>query len=547
MKNPFNSILKKESVKKATDPLSWMSTLSTLDGPSQLRLCIQHITRLLNDKQLSILEKIDAIFTIDEHNQAQIKRQMDSFARADNLKQSVSDNIISNHYAYERIMFLAYSKLIEKSFSQTDEAEPDSEKKKLLLVRTILIATKMLKWRYFDHNSAPTQLWLQTHRLYKVANQHQLADATVIPYADAQETSFKSVYLILQMLGAVNHNALLKSQIDCSEKLLHTFVLSIRVKHELEKYHSFYVDLDKDKAADRVRTRPPKGNNCLFWDLDEAEHLIDTAIEELTNNKAAPLLTGHGIRPRRTHLDTLLSLKKEWAKAGYVRQRRRVSRQANAKMVSATLSIEHIIPLIKQRQNIKETARGFLDGTLSDRRLSTSVVMRGNINTMVIGDEKWVIQDESNIGLGSVIKTSRNVRPNKLIAIHNENNDTKIAVGVIRNTKQLSGGKLKTGIEILSDKVLVTNIKKLDTKRTKSEPLDLEEKERLENQPFEVIYLAENLLTESPASLLVPKINFMPNSFYELNYKGQHEIIMLQEVLESGDDWLRLAFPEELD
>jgi hypothetical protein len=59
---------------------------------------------------------------------------------------------------------------------------------------------------------------------------------------------------------------------------------------------------------------------------------------------------------------------------------------------------------------------------------------------------------------------------------------------------------------------------------------------------FSGIYLpVEEGLTE--AALILPKINFQANSNYTISMDGSSKHVLLEDSLESHDDWVKVAFP----
>jgi hypothetical protein len=551
LKNLFHNLIKKNSEDAKVNLLGWLNGTESLELSDALKICISHITAILNNDKISINDKLSAILKVDDFNHIKIKNQITVFSKAENLNKETFNAIIDSHYAYERILFLAYSKLIDKSFNQAPNLQPDNDTKAIILMRTMLIASKMLKWRFFNRNVAPLQLWKQANDLFFFANQHLVSKHKTTPYNDIETTSFEKVYIGLFMLGTINFNRLHNHQIELISQAIPHLVADTRIKTTLEKYHSFYVDLDKDKYADRVRSQTPTGK-CLFWDLDEAEHKIDNVIEALATNKSSELLNAANISPNYVVLDTFKILKNEWAKSGYKRQRRSETRNNQEKAASVIFSVKEIMNTLKQHQPIGQSAKNLLDGTLSDRRLSTSVIMRGTTNTMFVGKEKWQISDESKAGIGAIILKNHNLKPSKLIGIQNQYDLSKIAIGVIRNCKQLAGDKFKIGIEVLSDKPTVMSMKKLDLKNIDTTTLNQPKTILNQNIPdnvvnnFMAIYLPFNILSDESASIVISKLDFTTNSFYEITYKDKHEIVKLKNVIETGDDWVRVSFPEEI-
>lgn len=545
MKNLLTSLIKKEGVHGLSTRLSWLPELAHLDAISGIKLSIKHISSVLNDSALSVSEKIHLLLLIEDANRSTLQQQLAAFIKLDNLKPEITHHIVDVNYAYYRMVFLSYTKLIDISFNKPREQQPQQAIKLVMLSRAILTSIHMLKWRYFERAGPPANLWSQSNTLYQYAMEHQLNKAMIKPYADLQHTSIDSLLLQLWMLGNLNFSGLLKSQIESVAELLHVSMHDTPLHSEWNARDTFYVELTKDHPARRIRKLIPS-TYTLFWELDSFEAAIQVTLHQIHTHQP---ITFKGASLKSTYLleETLSYLIKEWSRTGYQRQRRRELRHDIIRTVSVSVGISAVCDLLQQLDLSHAPVKNLTDGSLTKRPVQTRVVSQGTTNTLMVGKEKWNILNESTLGLGTFVsqETSPTVKPNKLVAIITTRAHAKPAIGVIRNSKQMSGGKLKIGIELLTENPNLATLKKFEIKKETDTHEQTTSSNGL-NVEFFAIFIPYHTLLHKPASLIMPKIEFLPRTFYEIHFNHKREIVKFDDPIEQGDDWVCVSFPEEL-
>ncbi|EUJ10179.1 hypothetical protein Meth11DRAFT_0992 [Methylophilaceae bacterium 11] len=545
MKNLLTSLIKKEGVHGLNTRLSWLPDLAHLDAISGIKLSIKHITSILNDSALSVSEKIHLLLLIEDANRSTLQQQLIAFIKLDNLKPEITHHIVDINYAYYRMVFLSYTKLIDISFNKPREQQPQQPIKLVMLSRAIMTSINMLKWRYFERAGPPANLWSQSNTLYQYAAEHQLNKAMIKPYADLQHTTIDSLLLQLWMLGNLNFSGLLKSQIETAAELLNLSMHDINLHSEWNARDTFFVELTKDHPARRIRKLIPS-TYSLFWELDGFETSIQHALHQIHTHQTVAF---KGTSLKHTYLleETLTYLKKEWSRTGYQRQRRRELRHDIIRTASVSVGVSAVCDLLQQLDLSHVPVKNLADGSLTKRPVQTRVVSQGTTNTLMVGKEKWNILNESTLGLGTFVsqETSPAVKPNKLVAILTTRAHAKPAIGVIRNSKQMSGGKLKIGIELLTENPNLASLKKFEIKKETDTHEQTTSSNSL-NVEFFAIFIPYHTLLHKPASLIMPKIEFLPRTFYEIHFNHKREIVKFDDPIEQGDDWVCVSFPEEL-
>mgnify|MGYP000906958445 FL=1 len=547
MKNLLSSLIKKENVKSLNSRLSWLPELAHLDAITGINLSVKHITSIVNDHALSVSEKIHLLLLIEDANHDALQQQIASFVKLDNLKADITHHIVDVNYAYYRVVFLAYTKLIDLSFNKLPEQQPQQTIKVVMLARAVTTVIHMLKWRYFERTSAPANLWSQTHTLYQYATEHQLNKIAIKPYADSISTNIDSLSLQLWMLGSLNFSGLLKPQIETVAEILALSMHDVEIAHTWQPKHTFYIEPNKDQTAKRIRKIIPT-TPALFWHLDNLESSINQTLKlKQTENR----VSFKGYLLKNTYLieETLSQLQTEWSRSEYKRQRRKELRHDIIRTATVSVGVQAICELLQQLDLSHTPVKSLMDGNVAKRAVQTRVVNQGTTNTLMVGKEKWNILNESTLGLGTFVsqETSPLVKPNKLVAILTSRTHAKPAIGVIRNSKQMSGAKLKIGIELLTENPNLALLKKFEIKKEAEDKTEnaTPSNEQL-NVEFYGIHIPYLSALNKPCSLILPKIEFLPNTFYEIHFKNKREIVKFEEPSEQGDDWVSVTFPEEL-
>lgn len=544
MKKILKSILPKKSETNLNARLGWLQELHQLDETNGLKLTLKQITALLNDTELSIAEKIELILRIEEAVEDAVANQQRTFAKADNLKLELASPIAETNYLFNRTLFLTHLKLIEMSFNRTPDQQPSDLIKYLLIARGLLYGAHMLLWRYFEHAPVPANIWHQASTLFQQAETHLVAQKPASPFKNERSVTVQQLFLELVMLGNINFNNLSKLQIDMVRHLLANWTALIHPSKSHVTQHTYFIDLEKDQGVTRIRNqRMPE--RALFWHMDPIELEIEMSLRQIHDHKMPPIADTLSSQQQASLEETLQFLKTEWSRSGYKRQRRKEARNETTRSANVSIGIQAIFEMLKQFDLTGEAIKSMVEGTFNDRRLSSGVVMRGNTNTLINGHEKWSIHDESSLGLGSILPATQasKLKPNKLLTVYTPHRDALPALGVVKNLTQLTGGKVKVGIALLTLHPIVAIIKKFDAKKDSSKALDSHA--LLENQEFWGVFIQKEANAENVASIIMPKIEYIPSQFYVVTLNRHREIVKFQAPIESGDDWVRLTFPEE--
>ena len=319
----------------------------------------------------------------------------------------------------------------------------------------------------------------------------------------------------------------------------------------------FYIDLEKDAAAKRMRNFEPN-ERCRYWDLDELEKHITIAITVSDRGEIPESLAFSKIENAKKLNETLKILLDEWQKSGYLRQRRKFTRQTSSKNARVNAGIADICKLVHQTNQVSSGLRLSRDGKSLDERLRAHTVLRQSSSLSANSGslDTWIITDESTHGLGARVNKFSNilVRPDKLIGLVFNEDPGNIIIGIIRSTKPTQGDQLRVGVEVISYYPTWVQLKQAELNSNTNTEIEMPAEISFNNINsgldvtidvglFSGIYLPIDAGHSDSSALILPKINFRANANYAVTIAGSSKHVLLGQAIESRDDWVKVAFP----
>ena len=570
MKSLLKQIFGSSPLTKTNQHKAWLANLSDLDDLAALQFSTKHLTLLLNPTDAtespSLEQQFDLIFELEALNQLRLEKLATQLANVENMKIELENSIFDTCYNYCRQSYIVHLKLIEQAFStnkkNSDEVEeiafqPTDSTLVLLIARALYTAFNMIKWRLFSQTNPPTKVWLQLNMLYKIAAQRSLLNSPYELFNLAPSTTLAASFVQCWMLGQLAQASMQKHQVEISARILTTLLTRMHIsnKYTLEQY-LFFIDLDKDIAAKRMRDAYAS-DACRYWELDELEKQLAIAITVSDRGEIPQSLAFSKIDHAKKLNDTLVILIEEWKRVGYVRQRRRAVRQASSKTARVNAGIIDICKQVHQANQISSGLKLSRTGTTFDERLLAHATLRQNSNLTINSGslDTWIITDESLQGFGTRVNKYANIlaRPNKLLGFMIDDDPSKIIIGMIRSVKPTQANQLRVGIEIISHHPkwvqlsLLRHQGKLDNfADTVLETSKLNAKVSATTTDtgfFAGIYLPIEAGLSGASLLILPKIHFRANAHYNVIINDETQQILLEEPVESRDDWVKVAFP----
>jgi hypothetical protein len=359
------------------------------------------------------------------------------------------------------------------------------------------------KWHYLRYQPLPKNFWLQMHATYRQSEHLNNTDQTESP-------DFQARYLQALMLDTLNRSNMLKSEIEQVDGWLKIWCQNLSLEKECdENRHLFFVDLQEDRGARRIRETTPKAS-YRYWHVDTMTAMLEEMRLQLEKGVLPQAFVEN--TPLPNALRVVGYLLSEWSREGYKRQRRGEAREE----VSKPAEVVHGI------LNVCQHVKNLMFTGISPLTAQSHLIENG-----------WIIENESNFGFGASANVDFNfwLKPGCLIALDYQLNPDMTVVGVVRSMRQQAGREGYVGIEVLSHTPSYVRLQQL-TDNGGIMP---------EAKPFSALYLGKNDERNLPATLVMPVYDFVQKGLYELHtqqYSGQ---VRLGEILEQQDDWVRVV------
>jgi hypothetical protein len=524
------------------------------------------IKKFNEESKLNIFQDeqyVDAFFAIDEKTHTIVKRITEHYIKIDNISIELEERIANAVFLYHRQLFLIYSTLIEN-------LAPSQPKALLtMLVRAINNATQMIKWRYFHYQSAPANVWLQLSRIYLVAEKLGITDTYVRIYENREITTLSSAYIQACMLGSLESLSFHRKQIDLVSKMLIYWTPKILIQRTFdEQKHLFYIDTLTDAPAKRIRNFKPVDSH-RYWCFDSVNLKVELCLSLIEYNITPKQQEMNDFINNKFALTTLETLRSEWSKVEYKRQRRGTERVKTTKYATTTFGFEDTCYHIRQQENmqIQRGEKTYQGSKSFDERLASHYVVKdfseSNVIYLDLGAGQSKIIDESSNGVGIYInKAVSEISLGMLIGVSVTDQKLDTKIGIIRSIKPLLGNELHIGIELLSTSATSVEARNMSAIAFESSGIKNNAANKSANNSnefnlptsinnnglgFTCLYLAPECSITKQESLIVPRLHYSKNDTYRVNIAGKDILLKFTNTLEYHENWLRVVYTQIID
>lgn len=534
----------------------WLEAINGQDDLILLESATRGLEFALADKELpvNILSKI-IDQTVQKTNPILIKLSQ-QFIRFEFMNSSVEHNILTVVYGFHKQLYGNYVTLLNYFCSSPKQFKKEHANR--YMHAAVNQAFEMLKWRSFVNLGLAPKIWLQLHKILEIADSNKLLNQPLIDSKTSLNNVTLSALLVqTYMLDTLQQANLSRQGIDIACKLLRSQLLNVEISNEFNpNKFLFYVDLDKDIGAKRVR-HFSSTNTCVYWQIDTLEKTIKRIISEISSNSPdlpseslpqAVLNDDLIIEPHQIKIAvvTLGLLLREWSRNDYVRQRRKEIRRKITTIANVVHGIKEVCGRIKLNENGKSShgVRLSTDGRLLDQRLRHHALIKGASNTPNVDtvNHHWVIIDESNQGLGAVANRELNTRTvvGQLVGLILADAKQELIIAVIRSIRPKANRQMQVGIEILSRHAKWVQLKPVNPDTVEGESAQYNNT----NSPhFAGLYLPIEAGLSSRSMLILPRIEFIPHTHYEISIAGMLDRVVLTDSIDSKNDWIKINYP----
>ncbi len=536
MKNIFQEIIANVFSDIPSKHTVWLDSIGDQDDLLALHAATYGLEKALSDASLSP-QTLSKILDITEEKSAPILLRLnEQFIKFEYMDDSLENNILAVVYAFHKQLYNNYIYLFDYHANQPEMTDSVIAP---LMHNAVKQTFEMLKWRSFVNFGLAPKMWLQLHRIYSLAANYDLLESTLIePDFDHPTPTLAGRLVQTYMLDNLQQVNLSRIGVAVACKLLQSQLLHVDISQELNPLkYLFFVDIEKDTGAKRMRHFTPT-NTCIFWHIDNVETYIANIIERKFSANSLVLLD---IEPHQTKdaVEALNIIHREWSRKEYLRQRRKEARHKLTTTANVVYGIHEVCKRIYAHENGRLNGTSLsADGKTLDERLKSHTTQIGEPNAIKGGQNHhhWVITDESNQGLGAVANRELNawISVGQILGLVLANGKSEVIIGVVKSTRPKTNQQMQVGIELISRHAKWVQLKPTGMVQSDS---------TLSAHNFAALYLPLEAGVTSNSALLIPKIEFIPNSPYEISISGMIEQITLGEPIDSKDDWVKVIYP----
>lgn len=552
MKSFFKLLFNAKKQDPKSFDLSWMENLNSHDDLSALQTITQQIQSLIDDATILLEQRSLALLHIDAHSQPLIDKITSQFVKFDHLRPELETQFWETAYYYYRHLFSAYLDVISSLTSTEGSTTTSSVKLETLIWCGLRAGAMMNKWRYFKRQAAPENAWLQLFKLFQIAEQQALLEIPVKIGENEPGSNIGELLIQAFMLDSLLETGIPKNYLQTSQQLLAIWLKNLRIhKDSNNNKFLFYVDLKQDRGARRIRALQTTAD-FRFWDTALISNRIATIQASIAKKETLKIYGLGEIADYPILPELLQQLDAAWSNTTYQRQRRKEKRITISKPVQAVYGIENVVKLMKQisNHNILKGAKGIGNDKSFEERLASHYIGKSLATNQFFekGNEHWIIVNESKQGCGALIHNSldSNIKIENLVGLVAQDDHAQVIIGTIKNIKPLPNNQLRIGIYVFSRKASLIDILQIEHKSHNQTLEDHLTNNTHQLYPeFSAINLPpENGITKLP-SLLIPRLEFQQNNFYEITLHGEKIHIQLNQPVDAKNDWVRVNYPLE--
>lgn len=538
----FEKLKSRKNHQVLNEHLAWLESLSTMDDLGAIEKVTDYLSSLQQKgntvhQEFVTTHLLDIICRVDEHVHGRAKKVVQQFIQFDNLRPELELRMFNACYYFFRQVFLSYQSRVLEMSGNGQSATDRNAGLGLCLARGINAACEMIRMRYFLHHPAPTNAWLDTHRLHRIAERTELLALPIKIYEQEDSISIDSYYVQAMLMDQVNFNDKSRQQIDLALKLLSYLAPDFKTtKHFEEKLHYLAVNQRVDSGAVRLNS-DQLNEEYRFWDMSQLKIKLDLLVYNLNSGKSLENLPLQEIarHPQLTNVANFLQ--EAWAKQQEQKQKRREARNQTSRTALVCYGFDEVAAQVRLLANKTQVAR---QKSLDERLAAHSINKSANFPGFNETGERWIITDESTRGLGTeaLADNSQHIKAEKIIGVVTHEGQVNFSLGIVRSVRELGMGKRHIGIEIISHHTTWVMVRKmLNQMELNDNPATITE----DVLGFPGLYLAKEVDLSQSSTLVVPRINYVEDNIYEISNMSSKVVVKLGKVLSGHDDWVRVA------
>lgn len=541
---------------KSAADLSWSEDLQGMDDLSAIECATQFLNKDFHSNIFSDEAHVRALLAIDDKIHLRVKTITTHYMQIANLSMSLEERMVEAVFLYHRQIFLIYYALLETP----NKLQSSS----LLIARAISSATEMIKWRYYNYQTAPANVWLQLSRLYNLGAAQGVLNDSVQAYTDQAAITLASAYIQACMLGSLENLSLKCQQIEFVSQMLTIWSTNLVVENNYnESQHLFYIDTASNTPARRVSnlaSNPEPHETYCYWNFDSVNSKVELCISLIEFNIDPRQPAIQALLNNKNALATLQILREAWSGAvdkslHRKEARSKFSQAANTAYGFKAICMQALHYEKLQLEHGEKTYQGpkTLDERLAAHYIASDTTETGSYKLKIIAKNTDII-DASTKGVGlHASQQAHAVSLGMLLGIVVAGSKHVTKIGIIRNIKSIPGNELRLGVELLSSSAVCVSAEKMDAPVTPMPasflPSNYDDATSFTHTNFgsdptnfTCLQLAADPLNAKAETLIIPRQQYCKQYVYKVNLNGLNTLIKFTKSLEWHDDWVRVTY-----
>ena len=532
----------------------WVDELPMGDAVVTIEAVVKQIQDYCDQGGPTTKERVAVLTVLDQGAQDALEMLRDQYLQNPRMSRMMESRLWNTVLVYYQEILRAYhGHLMEYIGNPTGSRIGPSIP--LLTARAINYFALDAKWSYYRYTEPNPKLWKRLHNLYHFAEYEEFDRQPLKLYNETLETSVADLYLQALMLETLNTGSLAPRQLHLIERWLPMLVKGIPIEREFKPMqHTFFLDLDENRGARRVRRVTPK-ENLRFWDTYGLKEKLDQLRTQLTAGALPARLGLTEDCKLPTCLELLERISYFWAPTGIKRVQRAFERKCTMKSIEVVRGLNDICLNVRADHlpaagsagtgetgdiSYAEMVDVHLYGFVTQRTQVKLGQVKGEKLEHVNAHERWVMENESEGGYGANINDQVDdwVRLGKLLGLKPEKKG-HWNVGVIRRMRRIGMNQQYVGIEVIAERPMALLLR---ADKSENRPLSIEGVDAVGFMlPISALYLKAAQADQNDTFIL-QSAEYSKGRELWFNAQGFTYHIGLKQAVERGDDWLRASF-----
>ena len=535
------------------DPLSslqaatrWADNLPVGDALKAQNELLNEVKRFNEESAPLSKERLLILMFLDEKSQDTLPTLIRQYLRNPRMSRAVESQLWHSIYHLNWEVLRGYHNFIIEY-----ARNPAKSRLKALIPVVVLRALRgfrqIIKWRTIRYLHPGNRTWSRLHQLYQIAENQGFHQINLLAYPnDTHDSTCESEYIHTLMLDQANSGSLYPRQID----LIDSWIAGWRDKLRLDRVldlsrHILAVDLAKDRGAKRARNDNPEHSMRYWSTTDLLAHLKEIQAGLHVGTSPARLGLTEYVRVSES-LELLDHLIRQWSPLS-AREQRRSPRKPVKKIVEVVHGLPPIIANIKESrksadanlagdnytfdENTDVNIYGFVTKRTMDRSnygLPTPTDRRLDI-------ERWVMEDESELGYGTTIETRDKdwLRVGALVGLRTDKN-TPWSLGIVRRLSRLSETESSVGMEVLHGQPRDIFLYNQQSSAYTVNAMD--------NYNGRAAMAGLMFDDENDPTIVIDPVHYVRSSILEYRFQQETRNIQILDPMDHGEGWIRVRF-----